>query len=252
MRIKTLYGLYFSVSHHTRRYIEGMLVGLPYEKVTIDITDTEERALHRTFDADDLVIVAGPVYGGRLPIDDFLGNISGNNTPAIIAVTYGVRAYEDALIELADALTAKGFVVIGAAALVAEHTTVPQIATGRPLDSDISAAARFVKNCIAKETFSTPVIPGNRPYKARTASTFAPVLSGTCFHCGVCQGLCPVGAISLEDEAVVDIEKCILCTACIQNCVTKARIITEKSWHDKRDYLLKNFAHIQRENEFYI
>ena len=104
MRIKTLFGLYFSPSHHTRKYIDGMINGLPYEKVVIDITDPEERALHRTFDSDDLIVIAAPVYGGRLPTEDFPGNIKGNNTPAIIAVTYGMRAYEDALLELYDIL----------------------------------------------------------------------------------------------------------------------------------------------------
>ncbi len=60
----------------------------------------------------------------------------GNQTPAIAVVTYGNRDYEDALLELQTILEQNGFVVIGAAALIAEHSIVHSVGHDRPDEAD--------------------------------------------------------------------------------------------------------------------
>ena len=57
------------------------------------------------------LLVVMPVYGGRLPAIAVqrLREIRGNDSPAIAVVVYGNRAYDDALLELRDVLTANGF-----------------------------------------------------------------------------------------------------------------------------------------------
>ncbi|MCQ2499462.1 MAG: 4Fe-4S binding protein [Lachnospiraceae bacterium] len=40
----------------------------------------------------------------------------------------------------------------------------------------------------------------------------------SCISCGACEGQCPVGAISLEDKAVIDADKCIDCGSCAGQC----------------------------------
>ncbi len=47
-----------------------------------------------------------------------------------------------------------------------------------------------------------------------------------CIHCGGCVGVCPVGAITLEENVIViDGTKCIDCGACVKMCPVKAMTI---------------------------
>ena len=44
-------------------------------------------------------------------------------------------------------------------------------------------------------------------------------ISGDCKLCGICQKVCPVGAIIIKDKAyVIDGEKCKSCGACAAEC----------------------------------
>ena len=44
----------------------------------------------------------------------------------------------------------------------------------------------------------------------------------SCVACGACVDTCPVGAITLEDKAVVNADTCIDCGACEGVCPTGA------------------------------
>ncbi len=39
-----------------------------------------------------------------------------------------------------------------------------------------------------------------------------------CVACGACVDVCPEGALTVEDIAVVDASKCVDCGACIDEC----------------------------------
>ena len=64
-----------------------------------------------SFSQRDLLIMLCPVFAGRLPAHAaaFLKSLSGDRAPALAAVTYGNREYEDALLELCDSLENQGF-----------------------------------------------------------------------------------------------------------------------------------------------
>ena len=50
----------------------------------------------------------------------------------------------------------------------------------------------------------------------------AHTVSSECVACGACIDTCPVGAISMEDKAVVDAASCVDCGACEGVCPTGA------------------------------
>ena len=62
----------------------------------------------------------------------FLDTLEGHGAISIPYVCYGNRNYDDALIELGDILTAKGFENIACGAFIAEHSFSRILAAGRP------------------------------------------------------------------------------------------------------------------------
>lgn len=43
-----------------------------------------------------------------------------------------------------------------------------------------------------------------------------------CISCGACEAQCPVGAISMDGQAVIDPDKCIDCGSCAGQCPVNA------------------------------
>ena len=48
------------------------------------------------------------------------------------------------------------------------------------------------------------------------------VKESECVGCGACVDVCPEGAITCDDIAVIDASKCIDCGACIDECPSSA------------------------------
>ena len=205
-----------------------------------------------TLTKDDVAVFAGPVYGGRVykgAMERF-AHVKGENTPCIAITTYGNRHYDDALLELCDALKAQGFIVVGAFALVGEHT-YGEIQIGRPNEDDIAqttAQAQLVKAKIEGDNLVEVTPPGNRPYKdGGNGGKFKPSTQG-CIGCGVCQNLCPMKAI--DDNFKVIEENCIACFACVKGCPVGAKQLDEAYEEFAKGFTerLKE----RRENEYYI
>ena len=68
-------------------------------------------------------------------------------------------------------------------------------------------------------------IPGNYPYGGITElwSVDFIAISNECTQCEICAERCPVGAIDSGNSALIDMEKCITCCACIKSCPQNAR-----------------------------
>lgn len=113
--------------------------------------------------------------GCRNSCPKLLSQFTGSDTPALAVVVYGNRDYEDALLELADLLKSRGFVLAGAAAVVAQHSIFPAVAAGRPDAADIeklhsfaASAAEKIRLAAGPEDLGEFPIPGNHPYRKLT------------------------------------------------------------------------------------
>lgn len=182
-----------------------------------------------TFEPDLPAIFAMPVYAGRVPAicANMLQQFQGKNTPAIAVAVYGNRDYDDALLELKNILSENGFVVVAAAAIVAQHSIFPTVASGRPDQKDKQKIASFGRNCnLALREFTgreKVTVKGNTPYRETGAVPLQPSGNSKCNACGVCVKLCPTKAIATENPRKTDKTRCIACTACISACPQNAR-----------------------------
>ena len=134
-----VYGVYFSPTGGTRAYVTALAGLLSCEAEEIDLTAREERARDHVFGPEDLVILGAPVYAGRLPQLEggIFERLRGGGTPAVFNVSYGNRAFEDALLEEQDICQAHGFHGIAAGAWIAPHTFSGRIGSGRPDGTDL-------------------------------------------------------------------------------------------------------------------
>lgn len=219
--------IHFSPSGTTAKVAAAIAAGLSGSAASIDLLREPVRE-DRHFQPEEVVIVALPVFAGRIPkvCAQMLGNLKGDGAMAIAVVVYGNRAYEDALLELTDLLKENGFAIAGAGAVVAQHSIFPKVAQNRPDSADIQKSNDFAARCaaaIASGKTNAVTVPGNRPYRAAGKLPLSVSASSRCNACGACSKICPVGAISADSPRVTDGEKCINCTACISVCPRKAR-----------------------------
>lgn len=185
---------------------------------------------------DSLTVFVFPVYAGRIARTalERIKDIKGNNSLAVIAVVYGNRHYDDALLELRNEITNKGFIPVAGATFIGEHSFSRKdmpVAAGRPDHYDIGMAEHFGKEVMDKissvKEFTQLNVPGNYPYKElKPSPMIAPTCTDDCSVCGTCIDLCPTSAIHYGEsgEIVTDVEKCTLCCACVKGCPSNARI----------------------------
>ncbi|MDY4611428.1 MAG: 4Fe-4S binding protein [Sphaerochaetaceae bacterium] len=229
--------LYFSPTGNSRTTANAVAFGL---ESNIDLNHDLTKAVSRRevrskgiyFDKDDVVVICAPVYAGRLPscfAELFPSSIHADGSKAVLAVTYGNRAYEDALVELEDLCRASGFIPLCAGAFVGVHSYDDRIGSGRPDAKDLDAMhtlGRIALEKLNEGEVLMGAIEGKRPYKSGIRSSdppFGAMVSGHCSECGACVEVCPVDAIDPATPGKTDVSRCIRCSACIKACPLHVR-----------------------------
>ncbi|MCC8171670.1 MAG: 4Fe-4S binding protein [Parabacteroides sp.] len=241
MKYETVHIVYFSPTRTSAKIAGAIAKGTGIRaQVETDLTYEAPDSEIRIENA--LVIVAVPVYGGRVAETamERLQTIEGNGSAVVPVVVYGNRDYEDALRELTDFTRNAGFIPVAAGTFIGEHSySRPDLgmplAAGRPDADDLAAAGSFGKAVAEKLAFvSSPeelpplTVKGNFPYKVKGPSTpAAPVTKEElCTRCGHCMEICPTRAVAVNEAGEIASDKllCIKCCACVKECPEEARL----------------------------
>lgn len=222
---------------------------------TVDLTNPKPSQL--TFQGGDLVLLAVPSYGGRVPgpVAQRLARIQGSGAYCVLLCVYGNRAYEDTLVELQDLAERQGFRVFAAVAAVAEHSIIREYAAGRPDTQDVERLQQYSRsiwdafNC--GQDIVPPMLPGNRPYKKASYIGLIPQTEKSCIECGLCAAQCPVQAISRTAPKMVERMACISCMRCVSQCPQNARKI-DITTRSKIAIMLEKSCSTRKECELYI
>lgn len=260
MRYNSVHQVYFSATNTTKTVVEAVASHLSEARTTCDLLRSAVTA-PTTFPKDSIAVVGVPVYGGRAPALAMrsVANLRGRGTPAIALVVYGNREYEDALLELTQTLSANGFIVIGAAAFIAQHSIFPRVATGRPDAEDVKRIAAFSEKCRQKllslkslDATASVTVKGNFPYRDAGPSALKPTIEGPCTLCGLCVDICPAKALSIRNDTLArDNALCIACAACITACPTGAQAFRGPQYEAFGAKFAQNFS-ARKEPEVFV
>ena len=257
---------YFSPTGGTlqvaRRLAERLGERLQAEVEYHSYTLPKERAALPSFDAEDIVLWATPVYAGRIPnktLEYVRAAIRAQGNPAIGLVTFGNRAYDNALAELVGLMEEGGMRLVGAAAMVTRHSFSDTLGAGRPNEEDLAALDRFAEQLAAKlsisnsqssilkvpgeahpEKYYTPLKTNNAPagfLKAKPSCN-----PDRCTRCGKCMEICPMGSITGNDGLPSFDGICIKCQACRRRCPTGAIAFTDPEYLSHMAMIERTFA----------
>ena len=219
--------------------------------VKIDLSDAGTDFSQCVLNEEDQVLIAMPSFGGRAPdvAIERLKQIVGNGAKCTLVCVYGNRAYEDTLVEMEDAAKECGFRVVAAAAAVAEHSILPQYATGRPDASDKAQLADFAAKIAGRDS-EIASLPGNRPYKKSGGAGLVPKPTKECVKCGLCAEKCPVQAID-PTNFTADPKLCIGCMRCFKQCPKNARKVNGLMV-SIAGMAIKKACSVRKENELYL
>ena len=256
MKISKITPIYFSPTGTSKKVAIALAKGFKGVEIqeAVDLT-YPSTARQMSMQPGELAVIGLPVYAGRLPAlaVERMKQIDGKNCLAVVAVLYGNREYEDALIELCELAKSISLKVVGACSFIGEHSfSSPDmpIAHGRPDTHDLSQAREFGQEIAqllqgaVDSDLQPPHVPGNFPYKdGMTSLPFSPTVNDVqCTGCGICLTTCPTGAISLMDAvAEMDVAACIFCCACIKNCPESAVRIDAPPLLEKAEWLHDNY-----------
>ena len=261
MRLKRVCVLYFSPTGGTEkiaRAVAGELAGkLGLEQEFFDFTRPKDRQAEYRFGPEDLLVMASPVYAGRLPnklAPEYKAKIFGEGTPAVPVCVFGNRSPDEALRELVLLLEGNGFRTAAAAAFAGRHAFSDKVGEGRPDGDDLEEIAAFAAG--AAEKLSGDSLPALELDRSEIGPYYTPLREdGTpakflkakpltdwsrCSRCGACARFCPMGSIDRETMEAVGV--CIKCQACVRKCTRRAKYFEDPDFLSHVAMLEQNYT----------
>ena len=207
----------------------GLLVAAELSKdvEVLEQTSLSSRTDTISFEKKQLAVLAAPSYAGKIPFAQGLfENIQGKETPCIIVTSYGNRACENNFAQVHKLASDRGFVVIGAIAIVTPHTFGGRAGHGRPDMTDRMKIKEFAVAVLKKlegGTYTAITVEGEADLGPKYVSNIEKVYDAEkCVKCNACVNNCPVGAID-ADNLNINEELCIHCQRCSFVCGFNAR-----------------------------
>lgn len=147
---KKITAAYFSptgTSKRIARAIAGaMAAALNMETADFPLTLPSDRKKPLPdFGGGGALVLALPVYAGRVPAiaEPIIKKLSGRGAPVVAAAVYGNRDYDDALLEMSDILSARGFQVAAAGAFIGEHSLSKKVGGRAPGCRRLESRGKF-------------------------------------------------------------------------------------------------------------
>lgn len=273
MRIKVCF---FSPTGTTKIVATRMAEWLA-EKLTVEVemcpyTLPRERAKLPTFERGDVVLWATPVYAGRIPnktldfVRTALANAKGLALNGVALVTFGNRAYDNALAELVGLMQENDMRMIGAAAMVTRHSFSDTLGAGRPNAEDWKLLEGFAAQ-VAERIVMGGTMEAQVPGEAHPEKYYTPLKTNQapagflkakpscdaelCNHCGKCVDVCPMGSIIWGDGLPRFEGICIKCQACRRECPTGAIAFMDSEYQSHVAMIEQTFAEPKRA-EFFV
>lgn len=277
-KMKKVTGLYFSPTGNTKKIVEYVAknIGskLQIEEELIDFTTPKMREGEYVFSENDIVAIGLPTIAGRIPnlILPFLSTIRFNGAKVIVFVTFGNRAYDDALRELADICREGKAIVIGAGAFVGEHSFSEVLGKNRPDEEDMNVCDNLLKEILAKlcskrELGSEEAI--NEKIRGRSSEErqyykpldhqgrhidirkVKPKTDETCDSCMWCVLHCPLGSIDRQNPQNVS-GICMKCCSCVKGCHLGSKYFDDEGFLFHKKDLEDKFATKRARSEFFV
>ena len=259
--MKRLRVLYFSPTGGTEliaRLAAGELSAkLGLEPEFIDFTRPADREVEYRFGPEDILVMASPVYAGRLPnklMPEYRAKIFGGGALAVPICVFGNRSPDEALRELVLLLKGNGFRVAAAAAFAARHAFSDKVGESRPDEDDRAEIAAFAARAAEKlsgDSFRPLNIDRGEigPYyiPLRTDGVPAKFLKAKplthwerCCHCGACARACPMSSIDPKTMDAVGL--CIKCQSCVRRCARGAKYFEDADFLSHVAMLEQNYT----------
>ena len=273
--IMEVFALFFSPTGNTCEVTRAVAGGIAKvlskgDFFSIDLTAKGDRFSVYDFGPEDVVVLGMPTYAGRIPnkIAPYVEeSIYGEGATVIPVVTYGNRAYDDSLKELATIASENGMKIGSAVAMPCEHAFSDKLANARPTEADIKQLARYGEEIGEKikkgeALIDVDSLPGRKLDESEyykplredgEAAKFLKAMVITdadkCTGCGACKEICPMGCF--DKSPLIPEGICIKCHGCVHVCPNKAKHFEDEDLASHIRMLEKTYSNEDRQIEVF-
>jgi len=245
--------MYLSPAGTTRKvagFISKSLINKGYNTQLFDLGKSDlQKNLKDAIDQlekNDCLWIGSPIYAGHAvpPIESFVSDLSQvQDVFAVPFVTYGAVTSGTGLYEMAIQLSKKGYIIPGAAKILAVHSLLwfsgDPLGKGHPDPDDeklLDDLVTLVQTKIGSHDLEKNIDLATLNYQSKKVQehtktwnlkelqrNMPPIIYNEekCTVCGMCVENCPVQNISFETFPKIG-TNCILCFNCIRYCESKA------------------------------